>query len=509
MPSAEPWWKSAVIYQIYPRSFCDTNADGVGDLEGIRSHLDHLELLGVDAVWISPFFTSPMKDYGYDVADYCDVDPLFGDLDDFDRLVADAHGRNIKVLIDWVPNHSSDLHPWFVESRSSRDNPKADWYWWRDADPDDPMKPPNNWVAAFTGGPAWTWDETRQQWYLHNFLAEQPDLNWRNPEVVAAMHDTLRFWLDRGVDGFRMDVVHLIGKTEDLPDGRVDDEGRVYSAHDYDGTHGMLRDIRVLMDSYDGDRMMVGEVYILSTKRVAKYYGDNDELHLSFNFPPLHAPWESSAWRRRIDRVIEELDPRNAWPSWVISNHDNPRHRTRYGSEAKARAAAMLLLTLRGTPFLFAGEELGLEDAVIPPERVLDPGGRDGCRAPIPWTEDDSHGWGVADPWLPWPPDAGGRSAAAQEGDDASVLALYRRVVEARRASPALQVGDFTWLSAPDEVLAYERTRDGDRRVVLVNQSGTLQGVETAAAGLAVEVTSDGAHFDGRTLAPWQAVLLR
>ena len=510
MTTDPPWWKSAVVYQIYPRSFCDTNGDGVGDLEGIRRHLDHVRNLGADAIWISPFFTSPMKDYGYDVADYCDVDPLFGDLGDFDRLLADAHARDLKVLIDWVPNHSSDQHPWFIESRSSRDNPKADWYWWVDGSPD---SPPNNWVAAFTGGPAWTWDDTRRQWYLHNFLKEQPDLNWRNPEVVEAMQDTLRFWLDRGVDGFRIDVVHLIGKPADLPDGPVADDGGVHPIHDYPDTHVHLKRIRTLMDGYEPARMMVGEVYLLSTKRVATYYGDgNDELHLSFNFPPLHAPWEASAWRKRIDRVVEELDPRDAWPSWVISNHDQPRHRTRYGSEARARAAAVLLLTLRGTPFLYAGEELGLEDAVIPPDRVLDPGGRDGCRAPIPWTSAPDHGWGTDDPWLPWPPNPATYNAESEAADEGSVLSLYRRLLAARRASPALQVGSFEWIQgAPADVLAYERTSADrtDRRVVLVNYADAPQPVKAVADGLTVVLTSDGAPFDGTTLGPDQAVLLR
>ena len=503
---AEPWWKSAVVYQIYPRSFCDTDGDGVGDLEGIRRHLDHVRDLGADAIWISPFFTSPMKDYGYDVADYCDVDPLFGNLEDFDRLVADAHDRGIKVLIDWVPNHTSDRHPWFVESRRSRDNPKADWYWWRDPDPDDPTKPPNNWIAAFTGGPAWTWDDTRGQWYLHNFLSEQPDLNWRNPEVVGAMLDTLRFWLDRGVDGFRIDVVHLIGKPEHLPDGPVDDKGNVLPVHDYDDTHEHLRAIRKVLDSYPGDRTTVGEVYLMSTKRVATYYGDHDELHLSFNFPPLWAPWEARTWRRRIERVVEELDPRDAWPTWVLSNHDVRRHRTRYGSDGAARAAAVLLLTLRGTPFLYAGEELGLEDAEIPLARVLDPGGRDGCRAPLPWDASPAHGWATEDPWLPWPPGAErDRNVAAQEGDDGSFLGLYRRLLALRRSSEALALGAFAWaddLAVPEGVLAYRR---GGEWTVLVNFTDERREV---VAGGDVALTSDGAPFDG-TLAPHQAVLLR
>ncbi|HVF32754.1 MAG TPA: alpha-amylase family glycosyl hydrolase [Acidimicrobiales bacterium] len=509
---SEPWWKSAVVYQIYPRSFCDTDADGIGDLEGIRRHLTHVRDLGADAIWISPFFTSPMKDYGYDVSDYCDVDPLFGRLEDFDRLVADAHALGIKVLIDWVPNHTSDLHAWFQESRRSRDNPKADWYWWRDPDPVDPAKPPNNWVAAFTGGPAWTWDETRRQWYLHNFLKEQPDLNWRNPDVVAAMLDTLRFWLDRGVDGFRIDVVHLLGKPEDLPDGPVDEAtGAVVPIHDYPDTHTHLKAIRQVLDSYPGDRTTVGEVYLMSTKRVATYYGeDHDELHLSFNFPPLWAPWTARAWRKRIERVVEELHSREAWPTWVLSNHDVVRHRTRYGSAEAARAAAVLLLTLRGTPFLYAGEELGLEDAIVPPERVLDPGGRDGCRAPLPWDGTPTHGWATADPWLPWPPGADdGQNVAAQDGDASSFLGLYRRLLELRRSSDALSLGDFAWLDGdvelPVDVLGYRR---GGEWTVLVNYGAEAQPLPAGAIEGEAVLTSDGASFTG-TLAPNQAVLLR
>jgi alpha-glucosidase len=495
----EPWWKSTVIYQIYPRSFLDTNGDGVGDLAGIRAKLDHLQWLGVGAIWLSPFFTSPMADFGYDVADYCDVDPLFGTLADFDELVADAHERDIKVLIDWVPNHSSDQHPWFVESRSSRDNPKRDWYVWRDGSPDGP---PNNWIANFTGESAWTWDDTTEQWYLHLFLPEQPDLNWNNPEVISAMHDTLRFWLDRGVDGFRMDVVHAIGKGDDLPDMPAD-LGAVGTTlfHDYPRTHALLRDIRALLDSYDGPRTSVGEVYLLSTAKVAEYYGNDDELHLAFNFPPLHAPWDANVWRRRIERVVEEMDPRHAWPTWVLSNHDNPRHATRYGgSETRARAAAVLLLTLRGTPFMYAGEELGLEDAVIPGDRVVDPGGRDGCRAPIPWTSAPDHGWGTPDPWLPWPPDATSRNAATLAGNEGSILNLYRRVLLARQASAALTSGDFAFLPAPDGVIAYERTAADDRRIVIVNFTDAEEAVPLGD-DLVVEVASWSPATEGESYA--------
>ena len=506
--TAAPWWKSAVVYQIYPRSFCDTDGDGVGDLEGIRRRLDHLEWLGVDAIWLSPFFPSPMKDFGYDVADYCDVDPLFGTLDDFDRLVADAHERGIKVLIDWVPNHSSDQHPWFVEARSSRDSEKRDWYIWVDGTPD---RPPNNWIAAFTGKSAWTWDEGTAQWYLHLFLPEQPDLNWRNPAVVDAMHGTLRFWLDRGVDGFRMDVIHGIVKKEGFPD--LDAPTRAFAdteRFDIPATHNALREIRRLLDSYPGDRVSVGEVYVLSTAVVATFYGDNDLLHLAFNFPPLYAPWQASAWRKRVRRVVEEFDPKHAWPTWVLSNHDNPRHHTRYGSEARARAAAVLLLTLRGTPFMYAGEELGLEDAIVPDERIVDPGGRDGCRAPIPWDASAAHVWATDAPWLLWPPEAERRNADTLRADGSSILHLYRRMLAARRASPALQVGDFAELSAPEGVFAFERRLGDDVRRVVVNF--TVDEVDVALDGswgvdVATDAALEGGQFSGRVGADVALVL--
>jgi alpha-glucosidase len=503
---AEPWWKGAVVYQIYPRSFRDTDGDGIGDLDGIRSRLDHLSELGVDAIWLSPIFPSPMADYGYDVADYCDIDPLFGTLETFDALLDDCHRRNIKVILDWVPNHTSNRHPWFEEARSSRAAAKRDWYVWHDGTPD---RPPNNWKAAF-GGDAWTWDETTGQWYLHLFLPEQPDLNWRNPEVVEAMHGTLRFWLDRGVDGFRIDVVHGLVKAAGLPDMP---EGRQWSQDRFDepATHAVIRQVRRLVDSYPGDRMIVGEVYILSTAQVAAFYGAGDELHLAFNFPPLYAPWDAAAWQKRIDRVVEEFDPVGGWPTWVLSNHDNPRHRTRYGgSEARARAAAVLLLTLRGTPFLYAGEELGLEDAVIPPDREVDPGGRDGCRAPIPWTGAAGHGW-RGDPWLPWPPEAARRHAQAERDDPSSIFHLYRRLLAARRASPALRLGSYERLPAPVGAVAYRRSRDEDDRVVIVNFTDAPVAVPVAG-DRTVEVASDGegegARYSGE-VASSAAVLLR
>ena len=503
-----PWWRSAVIYQIYPRSFADSNGDGIGDLEGIRSHLDHLVWLGVDAIWLSPFFRSPMKDFGYDVSDFCDVDPLFGTLADFDRLLADCHARGIRMVIDWVPNHTSDQHPWFVASRSSRADPQRDWYVWRDVAADG--TPPNNWISAFTHESAWTVDPATDQQYLHLFLPEQPDLNWANPEVEAAMHETLRFWLDRGVDGFRMDVIHAIGKDPDLPDDPADLVALTHSAlNDHPSTHALLRRLRALLDGYDGDRMMVGEVFLLDTGQVATYYGDGDELHLAFNFPPLFTGWRSDQWADRLDEVETHIEPRG-WPTWVLSNHDNRRHRTRYkGSEPKARAAAVLLLTLRGTPFLYAGEELGLEDSVIPPDRVVDPGGRDGCRGPIPWDPSPDHGWGVVDPWLPWPPEAAVRNVTAQQADASSTANLYRRLLSLRRSSPALQVGSLDRLASPEGTLAWARVADDERFVVAVNFLADPVPVDLAGTVvLASDGIGDGEPFAG-TLLPHQAVILR
>jgi alpha-glucosidase len=494
----DPWWRSAVMYQVYPRSFADTTGDGVGDLEGIRRHLDHLAWLGVDALWISPFYRSPMKDAGYDVSDFCAVDPTFGTLADFDRLLADAHERGLRVLVDWVPNHTSDQHPWFVASRSSRDDPKRDWYIWRDE--------PNRWRAALGAGSAWTWDELTEQHYLHLFLPEQPDLNWRNAEVVAAMHATLRFWLDRGVDGFRIDVAHCVGKDPDF----ADDDPRVplqplSDFNDQPHSHEVLRGVRGVLDEYDG-RVAVGEVNIRSTEAIARYHGSGDELHLAFNFLLLDAPWEAGA----IRRIVDEVEAHVEWPTWVLSNHDNGRHRSRHGgSEATARAAAVLLLGLRGTPFLYQGEELGLEDAVVTAERRVDPGGRDACRAPIPWEPGPGHGWGPATrTWLPFPPEAAERSAAVQRSDPSSVAHLYRRLLAARRGSDALRRGDFRWLPSPPGVLAWERAWGDDVRRVAVNLDG-----EAATVGLGgtVEVASDGIGEGipfGGSLGPWEAVVV-
>jgi alpha-glucosidase len=515
--SVQPWWKCAVVYQIYPRSFADSDGDGVGDLEGIRRHLDDLTWLGVDAVWLSPFYPSPMADGGYDIADHCAVDPTFGTLDDFDRLLADAHERGLRVLVDWVPNHTSDRHPWFVESRSSASSPKRDWYIWRDE--------PNNWRAALGGGSAWTWDDTTRQYYLHGFLPEQPDLNWRNPEVADAMLGVLRFWLDRGVDGFRIDVAHCVGKDPTFADNARCLAGEPLSSFNDDPySHEVLRRVRRLVDGYPGDRVIVGEVNIRVTRTVARYYGAGDELHLSFNFPPLDAPWDPIVWHKVIEEVETELGAAGAWPTWVLSNHDNVRHRTRYGgSLQRARAAAVMVLTLRGTPFLFQGDELGLEDARVPFDSSVDPGRRDASRAPIPWTTSPPHGWptvGAARPWLPFPPEAERHSVEAQRASHASVLSLYRRLLAERRSSAALQLGRFSFLDAPADVIAYrrwiaadDRAAASDERVVVVNFADRAQHVPIDGDWTLV-VTSEGsgAHDAGRryggTVAPEEAVLL-
>jgi alpha-glucosidase len=539
-PAARPWWAEAVFYQIYPRSFCladpdgrrerlavspgSTGApgrvrDGSGDLQGIRRHLDHLAWLGVDAIWLSPFQPSPMADFGYDVSDYCGVDPLFGTLDDFDQLLADAHELGLRVIVDWVPNHTSDRHPWFVESRSSRGSPRRDWYVWRDGAGPDGTLPPNNWARSFGEGPAWTHDDATGQWYLHLFLPEQPDLDWSNPEVRQAMEGVLGFWLDRGVDGFRIDVVHCLGKDPALPDAPAGLAFVPWSAqNDDERTHPILRRLRSLLDARPHQPVSVGEVFLLDTKQVAPY-ARPDELHLAFNFSPMFCGFDAGCFRRRVEEAEEYIGGAGGWPTWVLSSHDRPRHRTRFGgSERAARAAAVLLLTLRGTPFIFAGEELGQEDAQVPQDLVVDPGGRDGCRAPLPWDGTPDHGWSLdgASPWLPWPPEAATRNMQAQHEDPTSITHLYRRLLELRRGSPALRRGTVSLVDAPRGVLAYERRERDDVVFVAVNFSGERCHVDMPGeADGTVLVTSAGegaanmagARFTGG-LGPEEAVVV-
>jgi alpha-glucosidase len=509
-----PWWQTAVIYQIYPRSFCDRSGDGVGDLAGIAAHLDHVADLGADAVWLSPIFPSPMADFGYDVADYCGVDPLFGSLADLDRLIDAAHARHLRVLLDWVPNHTSDQHPWFRSARASVDSPHRDWYIWR---PGPPYRPPNNWRAAFPGvgrqefPPAWTWDQVSGEWYLHLFLAEQPDLNWANPQVQEAMFEVLRFWLDRGVDGFRIDVIHALGKDPTLPDLPAEVAAiPACAVLDDPRTHPIVARIREVVKGTNPDAVIVGETYVPSVEQVAAYYGSEaaPELDLAFNFHPLFAPWRAADWRRQMDAAVDLIAP-VGWPSWALGNHDNRRQRSRYGgSEARARAAAVLLLTQVGTPFLYAGEELGLADADVPDDRRVDPGGRDGCRAPLPWSPEGGHGW-AGDPWLPWPPEHdAGRDMSSAAADPHSTLNLYRRLIAVRRASPALSVGGFEWLPAADDVLCWRRFSGDDERVIAVNFGSVAAVLDLPAGDWAVDVAT-GPGGSESSVGPNEAVVLR
>jgi len=485
-----------VIYQIYPRSFQDTNADGIGDLKGIERRLDYLASLGVDAIWISPIYPSPMADFGYDVADYCDVDARFGVLADFDSLLAQAHARGLRILLDFVPNHTSERHPWFVASRTARDHPRRDWYIWRDPAPDG--GPPNNWISDF-GGSAWEWDKATGQYYYHAFLKEQPDLNWRHPEVQAAMYDVMRFWFDRGVDGLRIDVLWHLIKAADFPDNPpnpayrpgMGEMHRVLQLHSTDQpeVHAIAADMRAVADRYGaggrGERVLIGEIY-LPVERLLHYYGrERPEVHLPLNFQLIDAPWQARSLATLIADYEAALPP-GAWPNWVLGNHDRPRVATKRGP-AQARIAAMLLLTLRGTPTLYYGEELGLSDVAIPPAEVEDPRelrepglalGRDPVRTPMPWDGSGNAGFTTAKPWLPLHADWPIRNVARMAEEPHSILTLYRRLLAVRRAHPALAIGDFGLLDSEGDVLAYERRHGAGRLIVALNLGGRTQRLE-------------------------------
>lgn len=475
------WWHDAAIYQIYPRSFQDSNGDGIGDLAGIRRRLDHLVDLGVGALWLSPIFRSPMADFGYDVSDYTAIDPLFGDMRAFDLLLAESHARGLKVLLDFVPNHSSDQHPWFRQSRASRSDPKRDWYIWRDPAPDG--GPPNNWQSNF-GGSAWTYDEATGQYYHHAFLAAQPDLNWRNPAVRAAMADTLRFWLDKGVDGFRVDVIwHLIKDTAfrdnppnpDYRPGQPDIQRylQIHSA-DQPEVHEVIAELRGVIDSYP-DRLLIGEIY-LPIERLMAYYGqDNRGVHLPFNFQLIQCPWNAAAVAALIDEYEAAL-PEGGWPNWVLSNHDQPRIAARVGA-AQARIAAMLLLTLRGTPTLYYGDEIGIADIDVSAAGTLDPAAinepgasfnRDRARSPMQWSDAAHAGFSHAAPWLPLTADWRDRNVAAQQGKADSALALHKALLRLRAEHADLRTGAYRSIDAGRGALAYER---GNRTAVLLNLS--------------------------------------
>jgi alpha-glucosidase len=470
------WWQHGIVYEIYSRSFQDSNGDGVGDLNGILERLDYLVQLGIDAVWLSPIYPSPMADFGYDVADYCGIDPVFGTMEDFDRLLAEVHRRDLKMILDFVPNHTSDQHPWFLESRSSCENSKRAWYLWRDE--------PNNWLSHF-GGSGWEWDETTKQYYYHSFLKEQPDLNWRNPAVQEAMFDVLRFWLRRGVDGFRVDVMWLMIKDEQFRDNPPNpgyspgqpsnNRGLPLYNSNRPEVHELVARMRVVVDEYH-ERVLIGEIY-LPVEQLMTYYGkDLRGANLPFNFLLLQSAWSADA----IAQIISEYDdalPAGAWPNWVLGNHDNTRIATRIGSR-QARIAAMLLLTLPGTLTMYYGEEIGMTNAPISPDKVQDPAeknepglglGRDPERTPMQWDSSASAGFTTGRPWLPIGTDYAEVNVVALEQHEASILHLYRKLIDLRRRRRTLIDGRMQSVSADKSVLRYERRGEGDRILMLLN----------------------------------------
>jgi alpha-glucosidase len=495
MQPAARWWQTGIIYQIYPRSFQDSNGDGIGDLDGIRRRLDHLVDLGVDAIWISPIFPSPMRDFGYDVTDYCDIDPRFGSLADFDSLLAAAHARGLRVILDFVPNHTSDRHRWFQESRSSRLSPKRDWYIWRDARPDG--SPPNNWASEF-GGPSWTFDDITGQYYYHAFLKEQPDLNWRNPAVREAMGDVLRFWFERGVDGFRVDAIHHLIEDEQLRDNPpnplwrpgMPPKGRWVQTRTIDQpeTHGAIQEMRRVADGYS-DRVMIGEAYLPIDRLMAYYGADLSGFQLPFNFHLISTAWRSRALADLIE-AYEAALPAGGWPNWVLGNHDRSRVASRLGP-AEARVAAMLLLTLRGTPTIYQGEEIGMTDVPIAPEFVQDPWeknvpgfglGRDPERTPMPWTRGRHAGFTSGEPWLPLGADAGSLAVQTQANDPRSMLSLYRALIRLRRADDVLTLGSYRLRGTTAGVLAYERRHRDRVMLIALNLTGQPQELPVQSA---------------------------
>ncbi len=482
------WWQSGIVYQVYPRSFMDANGDGVGDLQGVLAKLDYLQWLGVDAVWLSPIYPSPMADFGYDVSDYCDIHPLFGTLQDFDRLLAECHRRGLKLILDFVPNHTSDQHPWFLEAKSSKTNPKRDWYIWRDPAPGG--GPPNNWLSNF-GGPAWTLEKETGQYYFHAFLREQPDINWRNPQLREAMHNVLRFWLDRGVDGFRVDVIYHIVKDDQFRDNPRNPEYKpgmnphheflaVYIA-DRPEVHDIISGMRKVVDEYP-ERTLVGEVY-LPIERLVMYYGEGGAgVHMPFNFQLITLPWSAAIIRDAIARYEAAL-PSYGWPNWVLGNHDNPRIASRVG-RPQAKIAAILLLTLRGTPTMYYGDEIGMHDVPIAPDQVQDPFeknvpgmglGRDPERTPMQWDPSPNAGFAQPQvrPWLPIAADSTTVNVETQRGDTGSILSFYRRLIMLRRAKPALSVGGYSALPVEGNLIAYVRTdaecSDGECFLIVLN----------------------------------------
>lgn len=524
--NTQPWWQRAVFYQIYPRSFKDANGDGIGDLAGIIENLDYLkgkpDSLGVDALWLSPVYPSPQHDFGYDIKDYRNIDPLFGDLATFQKLLKEAHARDIKVVMDLVVNHTSWEHPWFRESRSSRDSPKRDWYIWRDGEGDGP---PNNWRSLF-GGPAWQWDEQSQQYYLHLFLKEQPDLNWRNPEVQEAIWEIMRYWLEMGVDGFRLDVYNFYFKDATLRSNprRRSLRGLFYA---YEGQHhiydqdqpemyGALAKMREIVDSYPGDRMLVGETSTIDNFQQAySYYGqDHDGLNLVFNFEFLNSRWRAKDFRQAIIHWQQHA-PNWSWPTWVLSNHDVIRHFTRYAQKGvghlRARVAASMLLTLKGTPFLYYGDEIGMREGRLSRSMIQDPPGkkfwpffrgRDGCRTPMQWTAGEQAGFSTVRPWLPINKDKKTVNVESEQQNEQSLFQYYQRLIALRKNTPALLSGALHLLdNTPEQTLVYRRSLGDDTLWIALNFSQrkttiSLNFSETMEVVLATH------HPEGHTFSP-------
>ncbi len=526
-----PWWRRGLLYQIYVRSFADTNGDGVGDLGGVINRLDHLAWLGVDGIWLSPVTPSPNADWGYDVSDYCAVLPEYGTLADLDELMAQANSRGLEVLIDLVPNHTSDQHAWFVESRASRHAGRRDFYVWVDPRPDG--SPPNNWVGCF-GGPAWTLDDATGQYYLHNFLPEQPDLNWWHEDVRAAFDDVLRFWWDRGVAGFRIDVCNMMVKDAELrdnPPATEDDpfimqmfgQRPLYTSNRPE-VHDVLRHWREIADGYDPARLLLGETNVEALETLATFYGDGqDELDLGFNFPFIESPFEAPRLRAVVERT-EELLPPGSWPVWTGSNHDVSRLATRWadGDGAKVRLALLMLLTLRGTPVLYQGDEIGLTDVELAHEEILDPvglrfwpayKGRDPERTPMPWTAGPNGGFtdpGVT-PWLRMGDPSTG-NVADQRRDPASVLHFVRDLVALRRRSFDLTLGPYRSLPVPDPTRQW-LWRRGDSTLVALNLSADPADLAlpapTGRIAIGTDRSRDATTVEGAvTLGPWEGVVL-
>jgi alpha-glucosidase len=523
----DAWWHGGVFYQIYPRSYADSDGDGIGDIPGIISKLHHLERLGIDAVWLSPVTCSPNRDFGYDVSDYRDVDPAYGTLDDLDTLVREAGRRGIRILMDLVPNHTSDRHAWFVDARSGRESPYRDYYVWADPKPDG--SPPNNWMSVF-GGPAWELDEASGQYYLHNFEAAQPDLNWWNEEVRREFDEIVRYWWDRGIAGFRIDVCNMMIKDKELrdnPPATEDDpfEQQVMGVRSVYNTdrpeaHDILRRWRAIADTYDPERLLIGETHVDQIPKLMQFYGTGrNELHGGFNFVFIDAPFEAAALRAVVEDT-EAMIPDGAWPIWTGSNHDVSRLATRWagGDRAKVKVSLLLLLTLRGTPFLYQGDEIGLEDGAIEREQVLDAvgqrfwpyyKGRDAERTPMPWSPEPGSGFTAAGvrPWLPMT-DPARANVADQDGDPASVLELCRRAIAARRASADLASGAYRSLPCPDGAWVYAR---GERTVVALNMSDrseTCEGMDGTVTVSTDHALEGHAVAGGLALAPWTGAVV-